>query len=147
MRYLALDVGDERIGLALSDETGQLARPLTIIRRVSGPTSFHHIAQLVQEHGIDQIVVGLPLLPDGSSGTQVASARAYVAGLARHVTTPIVYWDERYSSETADQIIAGNRKRARRPAHNDDVAAAVILQGYLDRERTAHGAAMGDSAA
>lgn len=145
MRYMALDVGDERIGVALSDQTGYLARPLEIVARRPGPSSFLHLAAIIAEQGVGTIVVGLPLMPDGSEGEQVRSTRAYVAGLTQHVTVPIVYWDERLTTFRAREIIdeqdAGHGRRGRamsetrkgkRRRRDDAVAAAVILQEYLD---------------
>ncbi len=133
MRCLALDVGDKRIGVAISDVKGWLARPLEVIPRRPGPASFLRIAQIVAENDIELIVVGLPLLPDGSEGKQVLSTRAYVAGLAAYVNVPIVFWDERGSTRQADQfLLEGGSKRRRRRAVSDMVAAAVILQEYLD---------------
>ena len=133
MRYLALDVGDERIGLALSDAEALIARPLGIVARVKGPASFHHIARLVAEHGIGGIVVGLPLLPDGSEGKQVRSTKAYVRGLQKHVSLPITYWDERNTTMRAHEILDEvGARTSRRKGYVDDVAAAVILQGFLD---------------
>jgi len=133
MRYLALDVGDERIGIALSDANALIARPLEIIARVKGPTSFRRIARLVAEHEVEAIVVGLPLLPDGSEGKQVSSTRAYVRELENHVAIPIIYWDERDTTLRAHQIVAENRPgRPLRREPVDDVAAAVILQDFLN---------------
>lgn len=144
MRYLALDVGDERIGLALSDETGLLARPLAIVERIAGAASFCHIAELVAHYRVERLVVGMPYLPDGSRGKQIESTEAYVAGLVKHIDTPIAYWDERYSSEQADAIIAQQSHRRRKRKGNDDIAAAVILQEYLDHARqSSHGTAGG----
>jgi len=134
VRFLCLDVGDERIGLALSDELGMVARPLEIVRRVAGPASFHRIVALCEQQQVERIVVGLPLLMDGTSGRQVQSTEAYVAGLRSHTSLPIVFWDERLSSQKADAIITQNRRRRKHPSHNDAVAAAVILQEYLDRQ-------------
>lgn len=135
-RSLALDVGDERIGVALSDQRGYMARPLEVIPRRAGPSSYQRLSQLVAEHDVDTLVVGLPLLADGSEGAQAASVRAYVRGMGSHLSTPIVYWDERYSTRRAGQILAeigGSRRRHARRA--DAVAAAVILQEYLDARR------------
>lgn len=145
MRHLALDVGDERIGVAISDHSGYLARPLEIIARRPGPSSFLRIAEIVAQHGVEVIVVGLPLMPDGSEGEQVRSTRAYVAGLTNHVDVPIVYWDERLTTFRAREIISeqesirGRRGRpkaetrsGKRRRRDDAVAAAVILQEYLD---------------
>jgi putative Holliday junction resolvase len=129
MRYLALDVGEERIGIAISDETGLVARPLKTITREPGPGSFLKIADMVEEERIEAIIVGLPLLQDGSKGKQVGSTRAYVRGLEEHVDVPIEYWDERFSTNRAQEIVDENHSK--HPL--DAVAAAVILQEYLDR--------------
>jgi len=145
MRHLALDVGDERIGLAISDGLGLTARPLETIRRVSGPASFHRIARIVAEQDVDELVIGLPLLENGREGKQVASTRAYVAGLVKHVDLPIVYWDERYSSGDAQQIMIDNGRGRRRRRHSiDAVAAAVFLQQYLDEQAQANDEERGD---
>jgi len=140
MRYMGLDVGDERIGVALSDETGLLATPLEIVRRVAGAASFLRLAEIIRERGVQRIVVGLPLLPDGSEGKQVASTQAYVRGLERHVTLPIDYWDERLTTQEARAIVHGDEderpsRRARARGPLDDIAAAIILQDYLDHHR------------
>jgi putative Holliday junction resolvase len=133
MRYLALDVGDERIGVAISDRDGHLARPLEVIPRRAGPTSYQRIAQIVAENEVQLIVVGLPLLPSGSEGKQVRSTQAYIEGLGVHVHVPIQVWDERGSTRRASQILLENdSRRRRRKESSDAVAAAVILQEYLD---------------
>jgi len=133
MRYLSLDVGNERIGLAVSDESALLVRPLEVVRRGSGPGSFLRIAEIVDELAIGTIVVGLPLLPGGGAGAQVRSTEAYVRGLRKRVGTPIVMWDERNSSSEASDILSHSESSsARRRSRLDAVAAAVILQSYLD---------------
>ena len=135
MRHMALDVGDERIGIAISDQHGYLARPMEVISRVAGPASFEHVAQLIAGHEIGLLVVGWPLLPDGSEGKQVRSVEAYLRGLAPHVDIPIVRWDERNSTREAIAVMAETgkgRRRARRM--RDAVAAAVILQDYLNHK-------------
>jgi len=133
MRCLGLDVGDERIGLAISDANAFLARPLEVVARRAGPSSFLRIAQIVAQNQVELIVVGLPLLPDGGEGKQVRSTRAYVRGLEQHLDLPIVYWDERSSTQRATEIMIENQTpRRRRQRAKDSVAAAVILQEYLD---------------
>ena len=133
MRYLALDVGDERIGIAISDPNALLARPLETVLRRPGPSSFLRIAQIIEEKDVEAVVVGLPLLPNGTEGKQVLSTRAYARGLKRHTGRPIVYQDERSSTLRAKEIMIQNRTgRRRRRRLNDAVAAAVILQEYLD---------------
>jgi len=132
MRHLALDVGDERIGVALSDETGTLASPLEIIPREAGPSSYLRLAEIIAQQQVGLIVVGFPLREDGQPGKQVRSTEAYVAGLKRHIQVPIVYWDERHTSSAAREMLAADGRRRRR--HLDDLAATVILQDYLDAQ-------------
>jgi len=131
-RLLALDVGDERPGVALSDEQEQLARPLEMVPRRRGPAGFLRIAELVRTHDVRAIVVGLPLLPDGSEGKQVASTRAFGRGLERHVSVPIIYHDERDTTRRALEILAAAPKR--RAQQVDAAAAAVLLQDYIDEQ-------------
>ncbi len=134
MRLMGLDVGDERIGIALSDTRGLMARPLEVIARSAGSASFQRIAALVVEHHVERIIVGLPLLLGGGEGKQVASVRAYVRGLEPFLQAPVVYWDERDSSNEATRILADNASGRRRQRRRQDaVAAAVILQDYLDQ--------------
>jgi putative holliday junction resolvase len=132
-RILALDVGDERIGLAISDEQKLLARPLEVIARVSGSASYERIRTLVQEQSVSLIIVGWPLLADGAEGEQVRSTAAYMRGLTKYVSLPIEHWDERSSTNEADRIMLQDGTSRRRAHRNRDaVAAAVILQHYLD---------------
>ncbi len=136
MRYLALDLGDRRIGVAISDQIGMFARPLEVMERTSRAADYAHIAELVQEHGIDLVVVGLPLNMDGSEGSRAAWARDYGAELAETVGVPVELWDERLSTEEAEEIL---RAQGKRPREHQDwidaIAAAVILQSYLDAQK------------
>lgn len=135
-RLLALDVGDERIGVAISDELGLLARPYAVLQRVSGPESFVRLAAIVAGEGVSRIIVGLPLLPDGTEGKQVRSTQAYVRGLTPYVDVPIVYWDERYTTQEARDLIGrADSRRRREPVDIDAAAAAVILQDYINEQR------------
>jgi putative Holliday junction resolvase len=134
-RLLALDVGERRIGVAVSDPTGTLARPLTIITRASRQADFQAIAQLVDETAAERIIVGLPLSLDGTEGPQARTVRRYAERLAQAISVGVEFWDERYSSATAAEILRDKRKRRRRrPAREaiDAAAAAVILQSFLD---------------
>jgi len=131
MPIIALDIGDRRIGIAISDPLGMLARPLAVVKR-SG-RDYQRIADLVREHGAERIVAGYPRNMDGSVGEQARKAEAYVGGLEEHVDVPIEFWDERLSTFEAERLMieAGRRARDRR-ARIDAAAAAVILQDYLD---------------
>jgi len=131
VRYLALDVGDERIGVAVSDAGGLVARPLEVLARVRGSASFLRIGELVSEYCIGTIVVGWPLLPDGSEGAQVRSTAAYVRGLEQHVDIPIIRYDERGSTIRAREL-SQESGGSRRRDDLDALAAAVILQSFLN---------------
>jgi len=133
-RTLALDVGERRVGVAVSDTAGWLARPLTIITRRSRREDFAAIARLVEEQKATAVVVGYPLNMDDSVGPQARRVARYAAALERVLPVPVVLWDERLSSEEASQRLraAGGGRRQRK--HLDDAAAAVILQEYLDAQ-------------
>lgn len=134
-RVLALDVGERRIGVAVSDPTGILARPLTTIVRASRQADFQAIAALVEEHAIERVIVGLPLSLDGTEGPQARQTRRYGERLAAALEVPIEYWDERYSSAVAGDILREKgRQRRQVRGELDAAAAAVILQSYLDAE-------------
>jgi putative holliday junction resolvase len=131
MRYLALDLGDRRIGVAISDTLGIVARPLEIFPRTSRERDAEHISALVRDLKIDGLVVGLPLNMDGSEGQQAEWVRDYTAALSAKLEVPVDFWDERLSTDQATEILRA-QGRAPDKAHLDDVAAAVILQSYLD---------------
>jgi putative Holliday junction resolvase len=139
VRYMSVDVGGMWIGLALSDPTGFLATPLCTLRRVDAHGA--KMQALIEEHGVEELVVGLPLNMDGSVGAQVEETYAYIESLGP-IHVPIRYWDERLSSWEAEQVIARVKGRGpRRRERLDDIAAAVLLQDFLDaasRERQTH---------
>jgi putative Holliday junction resolvase len=144
-RVLALDHGERRIGVALSDELGILATPLCILQR-RAPDRIAAVAELVQEHGVVEILVGFPRTLRGEVGPQARRVARFVDDLRRAVDAPVRLWDEGYSTaEARDRLGAtrkpsgGRRARAGRPVqevHVDAVAAAVILQEYLDSRRS-----------
>jgi putative Holliday junction resolvase len=144
VRCLAFDVGDRRVGLALSDPSGVIASPLTVIERRSKAEDFGRIARLVRQHEAGCLVVGHPLRADGSSGPQARKVERYVAALteslqADGLEADVVFWDEHSSTQMAqDAMISSGRRRKHRHARLDAVAAAVILQDYLDAQRTLH---------
>jgi putative Holliday junction resolvase len=141
MRHLALDVGDRRIGVAVSDECGLLASPLTVIRRASKTEDYAVISRLVLEHRAGILVIGHPLNADGSAGPQAQRIERYAAALERALQSqdlnlPIVLWDEHSSTLRAQQaMIAAGRKAKDRRTRIDAVAAAVILQDYMEAKR------------
>ncbi len=134
-RLLALDVGDERTGVAISDELGLFARPLEVILRKPGPGGFVRLAKLVEQENIEAIIIGLPLLADGSEGKQAASSRAFARGLVRYVHVPLIWRDETDTTRRANEILAEEGRTPRRKDGTvDAVAAAILLQEYLDQQ-------------
>ena len=136
MRILGLDVGDKRIGVALSDPLGILARALTVIERSKDNSEMAAILGLVEEHKAERIVVGLPLLMDGSIGEQAEKTRVFVKQLGQLTSIPIEMTDERLSTSIAEQLLRGAGKhRAQIKGIRDAAAAALTLQWYLDEHK------------
>jgi putative holliday junction resolvase len=133
VRRLGLDVGDARIGLALSDETGTLASGLPTYERVGPRKDVRAIAELVREREVATVVVGLPLRLDGSIGPQAEKVLAFVESLRRALRVPVETWDERLTTVEAESLLReAGAKRRQRKASIDRVAAVLILQDYLD---------------
>jgi putative Holliday junction resolvase len=132
-RTLCLDVGERRIGVALSDPEGRLASPLGVIVRRGAARDFEQVAQLVRQHGVERVVVGLPRTLAGELGPQARRVQRWAERLRAHLPVPLVYWDERYSTVEATRRLAASGSRRRTAL--DAAAAAVILQDYLDTAR------------
>jgi putative Holliday junction resolvase len=138
MRVLALDVGERRVGIAISDPGGILARPLQALWRGSREEDLAAIAALVAEHDVGLLVVGKPLSLNGTEGPQARRVARYAEALAEHLPVQVVSWDERYTTVEAQEIMRQqgrgekDMRRARTNGKLDAVAAAVILQSYLD---------------
>ena len=134
IRVLGLDVGSVRVGVALSDPLGMTAQPLEVIeRRKRDP--FARVAELVAENEVQRIVVGMPLRLDGSSGPAVEAIEKFIDELRAAVSVPIETWDERLSTAQAQRsMIAGGVRRKQRKERIDKVAAALILQSFLDAQ-------------
>lgn len=132
---LALDVGDRRIGLAISDPTGMLASPLGTVER--GPSEIADILRVVEENRAGEIVVGLPITLSGESREQAGKVRRFVRDLSARTDLPIRTVDERLSTVQAQRMLrdAGGRRRSQDRGRIDSAAAAVILQAYLDSRR------------
>ena len=138
VRTLALDLGDRRIGVAVSDETGTLASPVATLQRVGPKKDLQKIAELVRTLEAQEVVVGLPLNMDGSEGPQAAKVRAFMAGVSRRVDVPVVARDERLTSVAADEVLRERGVvRTKRKQVIDQVAAVLILQEHLDARRRA----------
>jgi putative Holliday junction resolvase len=138
MRYLGLDVGDVRIGVARSDETATLASGLETVRRVGPRKDVKAVAALASAHEVGEIVVGLPRRLDGTIGPQGEKVLAFVEALRAAVKVPVVPWDERFTTAEAQRVlIEGDVSRRDRRAVVDKVAAVLILQSYLDSRKLA----------
>jgi len=133
MRVMALDFGERRIGVAISDPTGTLATPHTVIRRRSKVEDFAAVARLVTELEAERVVVGLPLSLNGEIGPQARRVMRYTQALQQTLDVPVELFDERYSTVTADELLTESGRKRRVPI--DAAAAAVILQDYLESQR------------
>ncbi len=132
-RSLGLDIGDKRIGVALSDPQGILASPFTIINRKDERLDIEAIVDIVNQQQVKQIVVGLPRSMDGSIGKQAEKVEAFTQRLSDHTEVPVEFRDERLTTVSAKRLRqAVNRKKTREKVRHDAIAAALILQGYLD---------------
>jgi putative Holliday junction resolvase len=134
MRALGIDLGSKRIGIAVTDRSGTIASPLTVVVR-SGDVARDHrrIAELVIEEEADRVVVGLPLSLDGSMGPAARAAVAEAQQLASVVGVPVETYDERLTTVSADRMMMELRMRAEaRRRVVDKIAAAVMLQSWLD---------------
>ena len=135
MKFLCVDPGEVRIGVAISDETGTLARPLAILGHVSRLTDAMEIMQLALQNQADAIVVGQALDSDGQPGLKARSAARLAEALRALEEMPIYLWDESYSSQKAAELrIASGVSRKKRSQPIDDLAAAVILQDFLEND-------------
>lgn len=136
-RILALDVGDRRIGIALSDETQWIATPHSVYTRVGYGPDVKHIQRVYTENAAVLVVCGLPRNMDGSIGFQAEKVAAFAEKL-KEAGLPVVFQDERLSTVSAHQaLIEGGMRRDSRKETVDKVAAAVILQSFLDSRRRA----------
>ena len=132
MRSLGLDIGDRRIGVALSDPEGILASPFTIIDRKDDATDVVAILNIVNQKQVKQIIVGLPRSMDGSIGRQAEKVQVFTEQLSSHAEVPVEFRDERLTTVSAARLMRSVKKRGREKTRNDAIAAAIILQGYLD---------------
>lgn len=121
MKVVALDFGRARTGVAVSDPTGELARPLEVVERAATEAGLARLAEIVEEEAAEKVVVGLPLTLKGERGEQAQETERFVAALRARLTVPVEVYDERFTS-----VLAGE---------DDARAAAHILSGYLDWSR------------
>ncbi len=133
MRILALDHGTKRIGVAVSDELKMIAMPLEYIPAEPFSGVLDRLRVLVREKEVEQIVVGMPRNMDGSYGEAAAKVREFVTVLREAIPLPLRTWDERLTSSQANRVLVeGGVRRQDRKEKVDAMAAALLLQGYLD---------------
>jgi putative Holliday junction resolvase len=136
MRILGIDYGLKRIGLAISDPSETMAQPLATIERKDDNNSVRKIDEIIKIHSIDKIVIGLPVSMSGEIGPQARSVLDFIDHLKEQTDIRVETWDERLSTSMAQRaLLDAKTKRSRRKEVIDKIAAAIILQGYLDSKR------------
>ena len=136
MRVMAIDYGDARTGVAISDATGMLAGFTTVIHSRREEQVLDSLTELARQHGVDELVMGFPRNMDGTEGPRAELCRAFAAGLEERTGLEVRLWDERRTTIEAHQILHASGKKMK--VHKktvDAVAATLILEGYLTRKR------------
>lgn len=132
MRILAIDYGEKRLGLAISDELMMTARPLVTLSRIPKETALAQIKQYIEDLEVGQIIIGLPLRLDGTKGDSAAKVEKFVAQLLLSLSCPITTWDERLTSyEAEERMKAFGLSLKQRKAKIDQFAALIILEDYI----------------
>jgi putative Holliday junction resolvase len=131
---MGLDIGDKRIGVALSDPGEILASPLTIIERSDEEQDIAAIVDIIEQYEVGIIIVGLPRSMAGKIGHQAAKVEAFVELLRGHTQIPMEFRDERLSTVSARRLVQSTGRKAKRKPRYDAAAAAVILQAYLEEQ-------------
>ncbi|MDJ0929871.1 Holliday junction resolvase RuvX [Breoghania sp.] len=133
-RLIGIDLGTKNIGLALSDSRRSIASPLETIRHKKFTADADRLLSVVAEHEVVGLVIGLPLNMDGTEGPRAQGTRAFARNLTARKPVPMTYWDERLSTVAVTRtLLEADASRARRDEVVDKMAAAYILQGFLDR--------------
>jgi putative holliday junction resolvase len=139
MKSLGLDVGDSKIGVAVSDSLGYTAQGITTFKRRSLQRDLRTIQRFIRDNGVSEVVVGLPLKMNGRHSSQTNKILMFCDYLAQHLKVPVRTWDERLTTVQAIKILKrGHVRRKKRAPLVDKVAAVIILQGYLDRKNLEH---------
>lgn len=138
-RLMGFDIGEKTLGLALSDTSLTIATPLETLRRGKFAGDVAVLGQFVTEHRVGGFVLGLPVNMDGSEGPRCQSVRAFANNLVSKIDLPLAFWDERLSTAAVTRtMLDADLSRARRAELVDKLAAAYILQGFLDHVKRAH---------
>ncbi len=132
---MGLDVGSKTVGVAIADELGFTAQPITTVRRTNKKADLEALQQLIEEYAVTHLVVGLPLNMNGSEGPRAGESRKLGDALAEQAHVSAIYWDERLTSVAAEKsLIEADVSRKKRKDVIDQVAACLILQGWLDSQ-------------
>ncbi|NBX76365.1 MAG: Holliday junction resolvase RuvX [Proteobacteria bacterium] len=132
-RIMALDIGSKRTGVALSDETRLFASPLLTLEETQIKPWLVKVQKLVEEHEVAEVLVGLPLNQFGEEGKDALNIRRYIAALQEGLKIPVIEWDERFTTVQAERtLIDADLSRKNRKKVIDQIAACIMLQGYLD---------------
>jgi putative Holliday junction resolvase len=135
-RILGLDIGDVRIGVAISDELEITAQGLKVIQRKYLEKDTDMIKEIIESNNIDAVIIGLPKMLDGTIGIQAQKVIDFTNILKTKINAPVIYWDERLTtSEISKMLINADVRRSKRKEVVDMLSAQLILQGYLDRKR------------
>lgn len=135
MRAMGLDVGTKTVGVAVADELGITAQPITVIRRSNLKADLAELIRLAQDREVDRFVLGLPLNMDGSEGPRAQATRKFGDALAKASSLTIIYQDERLTTVAAERsLLEADVSRSKRREVIDQVAASLILQGWLDAQ-------------
>jgi len=133
MRALGIDHGTKRIGIAISDELGMIAQPLEFIPAEPFVDFLKRLKEIIREKQVEQLVLGMPRNMDGSYGPAALKVQEFAAVLRDSVAVPLAFWDERLTSAQANRfLIEANVRREKRKEKVDKMAAAILLQSYLD---------------
>jgi putative pre-16S rRNA nuclease len=133
---LAIDPGTVRLGLALSDPSGTIAQPLSVLTRRTEGEDLKQLADLVTRHQVELIVVGLPRTMEGRLEEAARAAQAFGERVGQVTGRPVAYWDERLTTVAAERyLIDQGKRRSKRRQEVDRMAATLLLQGYLDYQR------------
>ncbi|MFC1932114.1 Holliday junction resolvase RuvX [Chloroflexota bacterium] len=134
-RSLGLDIGDRRIGVALSDPGGILASPFTIIDCTDEQQAIEALIAIIEQNEVGHIIAGLPRSMNGSIGRQAEKVKTFIQKLCSRTEVPVEFRDERLTTVSAKRLMQASRtKKTKRKARDDAIAAALILQGYLDEK-------------
>ena len=136
MRFLGLDIGSKRIGLALSDELGITAQGLPTLIRTTPGNDFRKLLEIASQHKVEKIVIGLPKNMNGTLGKSAEQVLTFIQGMKVKTAIPVDVWDERLSTVAVNRtLLSANVSRRRRKEVVDKLAAVYILQGFLDSQK------------